>query len=310
MKDVDKRARQTVALGGLIMLLHEYSRNSSHSVTRNHLFAVPVGEEGDPYLTKAIHSRGWQKPYVKRLVSAKILSVKHAESQETYYPSDVDKLLELIEDHKEPNYGLRLAQFIFPNEAGLPVELRDHGQDEEPGEEVEAPSERDVPSKTYRITSSEVVNLISALDRMTKEIGVDKGVIKTRLQQDSEVLLHLRNRMKELDKRLLPLEQAVSQSYQILKRVESGTDSLLATINVVQTKLELCGADHIATAITSAVNASFGFASGTTLATFMRAAIKRFDSQRGKGALAERAIAAADDLKAAVDLFLQTSEEE
>jgi len=324
MKDVDKRARIKVALAGLALLLQNCLKDKNYASTRNNLIAMPKGDEQDQAILNAIRSRTWQKPYVKRLVAAGIL--KHQDA-DTYQPVDLKELGALIIDHEEPNYGLRLSQFIFPSEAGLPKELRGDTSSEVEEEVVDSEeATEEVNDEMIVIKSFDMQLMIASLQRLvegTRDLQDEMRRLnkaKDESQQNTEVIPYMRNRTRELNKRLDDLEVLIQGLHggniaiaSAVARIDATVAGAVSSMRVIHDKVAQLDAGAVASAVTSAVRESLGFTGapdGTTLVMFMRETFKRFEGNTSKRAAAEKVLSTANDLAAAAELLLQNEESE
>ena len=300
MKDVDKRARITVALHGLILLLDEHTKNTGvhgNCVTRNDLFAVPHNQKHNPDLKNAIRSRTWQKPYVKRLVDAGILAHKRIDSQDVYYPVHVPKLVDLIQDHEEPNYGLRLSQFIFPSEAGLPKELRgspDHVEEagaENGGTQVCGPDEGTDSDK--QIVLQRLQDYINETQALHSEVAVVSGHYARLTKQIEESVLFIRSRVESIEKHNEEQSRLMAKIVAPVAHIDETITQVWGSLGDIHSKLTHL---DLAGAVTSAVT------------TAVHEVIKKFEGGSAKRIAAERVLRVANDLTAAADLLLQSEE--
>lgn len=329
MKEADKRARITVAYGGLVVLQDEYSKDEDHYCTRNNLFRIPKERDDDPELVKAIRSRGWQKPYVQRLVDAGLIVKFQVDSQDVYQPADDSCIKALFADHD--NLGLRLSKFLFPSEAGLPAELAPLVESEPV--EVRAEVKTDVQegdteeTKFVVVKSFDMSLMLSALREMSDVLLDTRGKIEElnkpqpqkSTQADNEVIPYMRNRMKELDSRLSAMEQALKGQHSALAlatntlfRVDAGVQSLTSSVSATIEAVHKMNSGAIAAAVHNAVQKILGFSDapkGTTLMSFMRGALQEL---RGEHQLRETLAelrAKLKDLHAVEELAMRAIEE-
>lgn len=243
MKEADKRARITVAYGGLALLQQRFENDPSYRSTRLKLFAVPRDEPQDPSIIKAVRSKDWQRDYIKRLVDAGVLIKNSEDSQELYYPSAPRIVAEIIEDHDK--YGLRLSKFLFPNEAGMPKELieseEEDSDEDEPTDLKERSAEyvkaeartgpealdgRDISRQLGALLMAQNLNTDFQRQVVLALQGVEARLPEAPTQSDREFYSYMKNRFKDLDARLGKIEESMHLSSRTLTRVDAGMNSL------------------------------------------------------------------------------------
>jgi len=250
MKEADKRARIALAYGGLLRLQEYCKVNKDHKETRLHLLALDGRDKRNdsPEVIKARRSKEWQKDYVNRLVDAGILIRVHENSQDLYYPADLEVIPKILKDHDE--YGLRLSKFLFPNEAGIPPELQeDEGEEKleeendetEEGEVVEAQladvmeqmakhikaiaSNLNVMREAYNLQSDTLLSAIRKLD--------DLSLMNAPSQSEKEFPSYVKNRFKEIDEKLDRMTERLNRTSDgvttagvLLSKVDAGLQAL------------------------------------------------------------------------------------
>lgn len=327
MKEADKRARITVAYGGLVLLLSELQKDPEYKSPRRLLFALPKGGEKVPENVKAVRTKDWQRDYLQRLVDANIL-IKITESgQEFYQTRDMTVIAGLIADHDK--YGLRLSKFLFPREAGIPPELDDEGEaeEEEPEEEVE-PEKAEEPEAPEQKTLAlemgprELKRLIQLLNDIIKDremtLALMRGVLdqyktveqlalrdQEERQVDRELPNYMKNRFKDLDDRLSKIEEALNFSGRTQARVEAGIDALSKMVSSLAHNLTLAVPTNLLQELTKRLNSVLGIPEAQTLWGALSAQIRAFE-QKGslRDTLAELRVKI-QDLQAVEELALK-----
>ena len=264
MKEADKRARITVAYGGLALLKKQLSENPNYKSTRAHLFAMPKGEEKNLEIVKALKTKDWQKDYLQRLIDAELLVKVSENGQELYYPSNIDEIGKIIEDHD--NWGLRLSKFLFPREAGIPNELAEDDaeeQDDEGGLPKPEPNlaEKDDSESILKMSEQSVKAMVKLLGRIQELLTMNLEMMKLTAEQHKTVDLALRgtqellekdqeltqaeqefpryvkNQFKELENRLSKLEESASTGARTLARLDAGITALSANLGTLVPKI-------------------------------------------------------------------------
>lgn len=256
MKEADKRARITVAYGGLLLLRKQLSEDPNYKSTRAHLFALPKGTEKNPEIVKAVKTKDWQKDYLQRLIDAELLEKITENSQELYRALDIDEIGKIIEDHD--NWGLRLSRFLFPREAGIPAELaEDEGEEEDESElpEPEPLAAKDSTDAFLQMSERSVETMIRLLNRIQEQLEmntqlmkltadqhiiVDKALTKSQeiLEKESsqakqEFPNFVKNRFKELEDRLTSIEESTSTGARTLTRLDAGLAALATAVGSI-----------------------------------------------------------------------------
>jgi hypothetical protein len=258
MKEADKRARITVAYGGLLLLRQQLSKDPNYRSTRAHLFAVPNDKEKSPELVRAVKTKDWQRDYIQRLVDAEILK-KGSENGQDLYSADPDKVEVLIADHD--NWGLRLSKFLFPREAGIPNELAeddDESEDESGSDKGFAPSTTPAPEDEegpiLQMGERSVTALIRLLNSvreqqemnvsLMKHVLVQYEAVETAInrereqtkeisQAEKEFPNYVKNRLKELEAKIDKQYESLSFAAKTLARVEADIKSLPSMVSSI-----------------------------------------------------------------------------
>lgn len=284
MKEADKRARITVAYGGLILLRDRVEKDPNNWCTRTHLFALPKDGEKVTENIKAMRTKSWQRDYVQRLVDAGILAKMTRAGQELYYPPDLTTITQLIDDHD--NYGLRLSRFLFPREAGIPLESPEEGGDEESESGGSEADEEEVVESTdggiIQMDGASVTALLRLL--RTLEEGrlmhatlmkavldqyklVEEGVNRDReeRQADREFPSYVKNRFKELDAKMGKVEEALNFSGRTLTRMDAAVNSLSSMVSSLAHNLTLAIPTSLSQELTKKLRAVIGLPEKQTL---------------------------------------------
>lgn len=270
MKEVDKRARITVAYGGLVMLAKQTHKNPKAKVTRAQLFALPTDNENDPALVKAARTKSWQKGYIERLISAGLLTQVVEGGQEFYRAISDTAIAALIADHD--NYGLSLSKFLFPHEAGMPPELLEsegNAEDEDEdtvtlkvlvdpqggggfadalGKAFAEPKEDESEDAPYdpaadpsylgairglRAFVDAVDAKLNHIAEGVKVVVLEAEVIRRELEQsqaEKEFVSYVKNRFKELDERLKKIENSTATTSRTLTDIDTTFQAFLISL--------------------------------------------------------------------------------
>ena len=224
MKEIEKRARVTVAYGGLRNMHLACKADPQGAMSRKNMFLAPAElPEGmtEKALTKAMMTKAWQREFLRKMVEAKMLHKSMLDGQDAYQPFDLVVIKDLLDQHD--NGGLRLFQFLFPSDAGTPKELRGEENLPPPGTDVElesaearggeedlAPDAEEIGFRTLQALSSNMRVLSEAVQSIDTKLNKVLEVDDEQSQVESELIPYMRNRSKEQEALLTSIKDMLA----------------------------------------------------------------------------------------------------